>query len=169
MIRGETPSKKCRKSSHKSPSKKKPVKSTDFQAELKTIDEKWSECFSRLQVLFLDKSFTVPVEPVQSSDMVATDRPFIPPVQRAPGTTTQKQPTGPVQHTSQKEGKKATQPFEATSALPGSQQIEVSGDVSATRPVEAPGAGIEILPTYYWPYSIWILNQLIGNHGLGIF
>ena len=78
---------------------------------------------------------------------MVTDRPFIPKVQAAPGTTSQKQTTGPVQHTSQKEGKKATQPVEAPGALSGSQQMEVSGDVSATRPVEAPGAGTDILPT----------------------
>ena len=73
--------------------------------------------------------------------MVVTDRPFIPPGQTAPGSTTQQQST------SQKEGKKATQPVEAAGALPGSQQMEVPGDVPATRPVEAPGAGTENLPT----------------------
>ena len=51
--RGETPSKKSKKTSHKSPLKKKPSKSTDFQAELKTMDDKWSERFSRLEALFL--------------------------------------------------------------------------------------------------------------------
>ena len=87
--RGETPSKKSKKTSHKSPMRKKPSKSTDFQAELHTLDEKWSERFSRLEALFLSKSFTVPVEPVQSSDVV-TDRPFIPPSgQSAPGSSSQ--------------------------------------------------------------------------------
>ena len=64
--RGETPSKKSKKSSHKSPLKKKPSKASDFQAELTTLDEKWSERFSRLEALLIAKSFTVPVEPVQS-------------------------------------------------------------------------------------------------------
>ena len=73
--------------------------------------------------------------------MVVTDRPFILPGQRAPGSTTQQQST------SQKEGKKATQPVEAPGALPGSQQMAVPGDVSATRPVQAPSAGTENLPT----------------------
>ena len=113
--------------------KKKPSKSTDFQAELHTLDEKWSESFSQLEALFLSKTFTVPVEPVQSSDVVVTDRPFIPPSgQSAPGSSSQ-------QATGQMTGKKATQPVEAPGALPGSQQMEVSGDVSATQPVEAPG------------------------------
>ena len=64
--RGETPIKKCRKSSHKSPSKKKSGKPSDFQAEMKTMYNKWSERFSRLEALFLAKSFTVPVEPFRA-------------------------------------------------------------------------------------------------------
>ena len=92
------------------------------------------------------KNFTVPVEPVQSSDVVVSDRPFIRPGQAAPGSTSHKQPTGSGYHTGQKEGKKATQPVEAPGALPGSQQMEGSG-VSVTRPVEAPGAGTEIRST----------------------
>ena len=132
--RGKTPSKKSKKISHKSPLKK-PGKSTDFQTELHTLDEKWSERFSRLEALFLSKSFTVPVEPVQSSDVVVTERPFIPPTrQTAPSSPSQQQST------SQKKGKKATQPVEAPSALPGSQQMELSGDVLAIRPIEAPSA-----------------------------
>ena len=89
------------------------------------------------------KSFTVPVEPVQSSDVVVTDRPFIPPArQTAPGSTSQQH-----QSTGQKKGKKATQPVEAPGALPGSQQMESSGDVSANQPVETPGADTDSLPT----------------------
>ena len=69
--------------------------------------------------------------------MVVTDRPFIPPSdQPAPGSSSQ-QPSG------QKKGKKATQPAQAPGALPSSQQMEVSGEVSATQPVEAPGADTE--------------------------
>ena len=88
--RGKTPSKKGRKSSLRSPSKKKSSKPVDFQTELKSIDDKWSERFSRLEALFLAKNFTVPVEPVQSSDVVVSDRPFIPPRQAAPGSTSSK-------------------------------------------------------------------------------
>ena len=50
--RGETPSKKSKKSSHKSPLKKKPSKSSDFQAELTTLDKNgqrdfpdWKPCW----------------------------------------------------------------------------------------------------------------------------
>ena len=46
--RGETPSKKAKKTSHKSPLKKKSSKSSDFQSDLQTLDDKWSERFYRL-------------------------------------------------------------------------------------------------------------------------
>ena len=92
--RGETPSKKAKKSSHKSPTKKKAGKpSVDFQADLKSMGDKWSERFARLEAIFLAKSFQVPVEPVKKSDVVVTDRPFIPPVQQATSVTGEKQST----------------------------------------------------------------------------
>ena len=62
--RGKTPPNKAKKSSHKSPRKKKAKKSSDFQSELQTLDDKWSERFSTLEALFLSKSFTAPVEPI---------------------------------------------------------------------------------------------------------
>ena len=83
---GETPGKKAKKSSYKSPTKKKAGKtSVDFQADLKSMDDKCSEHFARLEAIFLAKSFQVPVELVKKSDVVVTDRPFIPPVQQATG------------------------------------------------------------------------------------
>ena len=86
--RGETPSKKAKKSSHKSPTMKKAGKtSVDFQAHLKSMDDKWSEHFARLEAIFLAKSF-------KKSDVVVTDRPFIPPVQQATSVTGEKQSTG---------------------------------------------------------------------------
>ena len=44
--RGETPSKKAKKTSHKSPLKKKSSEPSDFQSELQTLDDKWSESLS---------------------------------------------------------------------------------------------------------------------------
>ena len=41
--RGETPSKKAKKTSHKSRLKKKSSKPSDFHSELQTLDDKWSE------------------------------------------------------------------------------------------------------------------------------
>ena len=74
------------------------------------VSQDWKLCFW---------NFTVPVEPVQSSDVVVSDRPFIPPGQAAPGSTSHKQPTGSSHLTGLEEGKKATQPVEAPGALPG--------------------------------------------------
>ena len=53
--RGETP----KKSFHKSTSKKisKAGKIADFQSDLKNLDEKWSECFARLEAMFLARFF----------------------------------------------------------------------------------------------------------------
>ena len=91
--RGETPSKKAKKSSHKSPTKKEAGKTTvDFQADLKSMDDKWSEQFARLEAIFRAQSFQVP-EPVKKSDVVVTDRPFIPPTQQSTGVTGEKQST----------------------------------------------------------------------------
>ena len=136
--RGDTPSKKVKKTSHKSPLKKKSSKLSDFQSELQTLDDKWSERFSRLEALFLSKSSTVPVEPVKNSDVTVTERPFVPPT---PASTSVSQHKS----TGQKKGKKATQPVETSGALPGSQLMSQEV-VSATQPVEAPGADTENLP-----------------------
>ena len=79
----------------------------------------------------LDRSFAVPVEPVQKLDVVVTDRHFIPPVQQPTGVTSQKQSSGAA---SQMEVKKATQP------------VETLGAVTATQSVEAPGAASDYQP-----------------------
>ena len=124
--RGETPSKKSKKSSHKSPTKKKPSKTpVDFQSDLKSMDDKWSERFARLEALFLAKSFQVPVEPVKGAEVVVSDKPFIPPTDQSTSVTGEKQSSGAA---SKKDLLKATRP------------VEVPGAVLATQPVEAPGA-----------------------------
>ena len=93
------------------------------------MDDMWSEWFAKLEALFLAKSFTVPVEPVQSSDVVVNDRPFVPPLQQPTGSTGQKKPTGQVQHTGEKERKKATQPVKAPGAPTATQPVQVPGAV----------------------------------------
>ena len=123
--RGETPKKK--KTPHKSPKKtSKPPKVPDFQSDLKNMDEKWSERFTRLEALFLSKTFQLPVEPVQSSSVVVSEKPFVPPVEHS----THQSPTTGV---TGKKKKSATQPVEA----PGAKKL-------ATQPVEAPGAGVDL-------------------------
>ena len=138
--RGEPTPKKQKKSSHKSPLKKKSSKSSELQTELQSLDDKWSERFSRLEALFLAKSFSVPVEPVQKSDVPVTDRPFIPPT--AAPTTSQQQKKSSTGH---KKTKKASQATEVSGVLP-SGQLVIPEDVSATQPVEAPGTDTETLP-----------------------
>ena len=63
--RGEvTPSNK-KKTSHKSPNKmSKAGKAPEYQSDLISLDDKWSEHFAHLEALFLAKTFQVPVEPV---------------------------------------------------------------------------------------------------------
>ena len=113
--------------------KKTPKKSTkaskapELQADLKSLDDKWSQCFARLEALFLAKTFHVPVELVQQSNMVVSDKPFIPPEQQPSGQPSTSGATGQM--------KKATQPS------------EVPGALTATRPVEASGATEKVQPT----------------------
>ena len=106
---------------------------------MQSLDDKWSERFSRLEALFLAKSFSVPVEPVKKSEVPVTDRPFIPPTAAATSTQQQKKSTG------QKKAKKTSQPPEVSGVLPGSQLMSPD-EVSATQPVEAPGTDTENLP-----------------------
>ena len=136
--RGESTPKKQKKSSHKSPLKKKSGKSSELQTELQSLDDKWSERFSRLEALFLAKSFSVPVEPVKKTDVPVTDRPFIPPTAASTSMQQQKKSTG------HKKTTKSSQP-EVSGVLPGSQRVTPE-DVSATQPVEAPGTDTENLP-----------------------
>ena len=100
-----------------------------FQADLKTLDDKWSERFTRLEALFLSKTFQLPVEPVQSSNVVVSAKPFIPPAQQSTSQI-------PATVLTSKKKKTATQPVEA----PGVKKL-------ATQPVEAPGAGTESPPS----------------------
>ena len=107
------------------------------------MDDKWSERFDRLEAMSLAKSFQVPVELVKNSDVVVTDRPFIPPTQQSTSVTGEKQPSGAA---SKRDVKNATQP------------VEVPGAVLATRPVEAPGAAPVIHTTgqeSYLPTAVY--------------
>ena len=75
--------------------------------------------------MFLSKSFTVLIEPVQKTDVVVTERPFITPAQKTTGAICQM--------------KKVTQPVETPDASTATQPVEASGDLTSTQPVEAPG------------------------------
>ena len=138
--RGKTPTKK-KKASHKSPKKySTPPKNPEFQSDLKKLDDKWAEHFISLEALFLSKTFQLLVEPVQSSNVVVSEKPFLPPAQQS---TSQKPATSVT-------GKKkaAIQPVEAPGVKKvATQPAEAPGVTLATRPVEAPSAGTEIHPT----------------------
>ena len=108
------------------------------------MDDKWSEHFAQVEAMFLARSFQVPVELVQISDVVVIERPFIPPVQPSTGFTGQKQSSGAA---SKSDMKKATQPVEAPGALTATQPVEVPGAMMATQPVEASSASAEMLFT----------------------
>ena len=75
-----TPTGKKKKCSNVSPisSKRKPS-SKPTSEDLKSLDDKWSERFSRLEALLLAKSFAVPVEPVKPSTVVTREHPFFDP------------------------------------------------------------------------------------------
>ena len=107
--RGESTPKK-KKTSHKSPKKSaKSSKVPEYQSDVKNLDEKWSDRFARLEALFLSKTFQLLVEPVQSSSVVVSDKPFIPPEQQSSSQIPTASASGK---------KKATQPVEAPGALP---------------------------------------------------
>ena len=63
----------------------KTSKAPELQTDLKSLDDKWSERFARLEALFLAKTFQVPVEPVQQSSVVVSDKLFLPPEQQPSG------------------------------------------------------------------------------------
>ena len=69
----------------KASSKKKSSSSSKSRSDdIKDLDEKWSEWFSRLEAMLVSKMFTVPVNPVQNPPSVVTsDQPFF-----DPGTST---------------------------------------------------------------------------------
>ena len=82
--------------------------------------------------MYLAKSFTVPVELVQKSDVVVTGRPSFTPVQKTTGATSQM---------------KATQPVETPGA-------STAGALIGIQPVEVPGA-----TTVMWPTSQHFSDQ----------
>ena len=117
---------------------------------MKELDEKWCERFARLEATLVSKTFTVPVNPVQNPPSVVTsDQPFF-----DPGTSTSGlssgvtvggagsslvQTTGEAAVMREAVNKSATHPVEGPCTDVKQQ--------NATQPVEAPGAGPDVLPT----------------------
>ena len=69
--------KKCSDGSPKSSKRRHSSKPTSD--DLKSLDDKWSERFSRLEALLLNKSFAVLVRPVNPSAVVTREHPFFDP------------------------------------------------------------------------------------------
>ena len=125
-----------------SASKKKPSTSSRPSSEdLKNLDDKWAERFSRLEPMLLAKSFTVPVEPVlkPAAEISTSQKPFF---DLGASTSSLARPasvTSPslVQATGEAvdEMQTATQPLEAHGAR------------TATQPVQAPGSVPDVLPS----------------------
>ena len=140
-----TPSSKKtkRNDSPKQPTSKRSSSSRPSNEDLKELDDKWAERFSRLEAMLLAKTFTVPVEPVvkPASDVTATEKPFFEPsTSKLPVEKTQPcEKPGPcldqATGTAVEEMQTATQPLGAP------------GAGIATQPVQAPGSSLDVLPT----------------------
>ena len=121
-----TPKKK--KHSDGSPrSSKRKHSSKPTSDDLKSLDDKWSERFSRLEAMLINQSFAVPVRPVTSASVVPREHPFFDP--GASTSVLSSEGTGDVatQLT-------ATQP---PLGVPGTE-AERDGVESATHPVQGP-------------------------------
>ena len=114
---------------------------------MKSLNDKWAECFARLEAIILAKSFAVPVEPfLKSTEVITSEKPFF-----DPGAGTSQMSTGgvsdvivtgssPVQATGEVAvNMEATQPVEA----PGTRKGDVINK-NATQPVEAPCASSDV-------------------------
>ena len=136
-----TIAKKTKRSESPKPSanKKKSSSSRPSAEDLKQLDDKWAERFSRLQAMLLAKTFTVPVEPVvkPASDVTTSQKPFF-----DPGATTSSlavEKSGPC--LDQATGEAVEEMQTAT------QPLGAPGAGIATQPVQAPGSFPEVQPT----------------------
>ena len=129
--------------------------------DLKSLDDKWSERFSRLEAMLENQSFAVPVRPVNSASVVPREHPFFDPgastsVMSSEGTgdvatqlTATQPPLGVPGTEAGRDGvESATHPVQGpgTSEVLATQPLLVPGAGTATQPAQAPGAGPEVLP-----------------------
>ena len=133
--------KKTKRSDSPNPSasKKRSSSSKPSADDLKQLDDKWAERFSRLEAMLLAKTFTVLVEPVvkPASDVTTSQKPFF-----YPGATTSSQAavnSGPCLDQATREAvdemQTATQP-QAPGSVPDVQPTG-EGDLSAASDSEA--------------------------------
>ena len=158
-----TPTKKKKRTDGSPKSNKRRHSSKPTSDDLKSLDEKWSERFSRLEALLLRKSFTVPVKP---STVVTREHPFFDPGASSSGLSTVlfTEGTGPslVQTTGEAAQLSATQP---PLGVPGTNAVQ---DVckSATRPVQGPGTSDVATQPLQAP-SAELANQPLQAPGAG--
>ena len=127
--------KKKKRSDGSPKSSKRRHSSKPTSDDLKSLDDKWSERFSRLEALLLNKSFAMPVRPVNSTAVVTREHPFFEPgvssSVMSTGFVTEGTGSGLVQTTGEAAQLTATQPL---LEVPGTKAVkDVSG--STTRPV----------------------------------
>ena len=133
-----TPKKKKRSDASPKSSKRR-HSSKPTSDDLKLLDDKWSERFSRLEALLLNKSFAVPVRPVYPSAVVTREHPFFDQGASSSvmstGLVTEGTGSSLVQTTGEAAQSTATQ---SLLGVPGTNAVR---DVSksATRPVQGPG------------------------------
>ena len=125
---------------------------------LKSLDDKWSERFSRLEAMLVNQSFAVPVRPVNSASVVPREHPFFDlgastSAMSSEGTgdelTATQPPLGVPGTEAGRDGvESATHPVQGpgTSEVLATQPLLVPGAGTATQPAQAPGAGPEVLP-----------------------
>ena len=106
--------------------------------DLKKLDDKWAERFSRLEAMLLAKSLTVPVELVVKpvAEVTTSQKPFFDP--GASTSSLARETSGPrlVQATGEvvEEMQTATQPLEAPGAGTATQPVQVPGSVPDVQP-----------------------------------
>ena len=169
-----TPTKKKNRSDGSPKSSKRRHSSKPTSDDLKSLDDKWSERFSRLEALLLNKSFAVPVKPVNPSTVVTIEHPFFdlgasssvvsaglvtegtgPSLVQTTGEAAQLSATRsqlgvPGTNAVQDVSKSATRPVQGPGTSDAATQpLQAPGAGTATQPPQAPGAGPEVLPTGY--------------------
>ena len=163
-----TPKQKKKRSDGSPRSSKHKHSSKPTSDDLKSLDDKWSERFSRLEAMLLNQSFAVPVRPVSTAAVVTRKHPFFDPGASTSVMFAESTGSGLTQTASESSQLTATQPplgVPGTSAVrdvsgsaprpvqgPGTsdvatQPLQAPGAELATQPPQTPGAGPEVLPT----------------------
>ena len=157
--------KKCSDGSPRSSKRKHSSKPT--LDDLKSLDDKWSERFSRLEAMLLNQSFAALVRPVSTASVVPREHPFFDPGASTSVMFAESTGSGLAQTASVSSQLTATQPLlgvPGTSAVrdengsathpvqgPGTsdvatQPLQAPGAELATQPLQAPGAGTATQP-----------------------